>query len=228
MPTIKQVRNVLDFCRKNKINFSFVTPFCTDNTLKKLNSLLKSLPKKTEVIFNDFGLLELVKRLNLVPILGRLLVSISKDPRISLDSRYDFFLKANNLHQSYLNFLLDNGIFRIELDNVIQGYDMNENKNMLLSLYYPFVCCSVTRKCIFANLGNLNKKFKVIQHCNYECFEKTFKCNIKECRRRIYLMGNVQYYINKDKTIINEKRIDRLVYMPKFPNRNLFKLKRII
>lgn len=228
LPSIKQIRNVLSFCRKNKVNFSFVTPYCTDSTLKKIYPLLSILPEKTEVILNDFALLEIIKKKNLISILGRLLVSISKDPRISFDSKYNFYLKSNNLHRSYLKFLLNNGISRIELDNVMQGYNINIDDKISLSLYYPFVCCSITRKCIFANQSQLNKKFKVIVQCNYECLNKTFRYNIKGCRRPLYIMGNVQYYVNKNKTIIYEKKINRLVYMPKFPNRNLFKLKRII
>jgi hypothetical protein len=221
LPTKDQLTNILNFCKKKRVNFSLVTPFCTDMALKKVNSLLKILPRNIEVIFNDFGLLELIKEKNLMPILGRLLVSVSRDPRIIPNSKYNSYFKSSNLQRAYINFLLTHGIFRIELDNVLQGYDIKNYKEMSLSLYYPFVCCSVTRKCIFANLGRLNTKFRVIESCNKECSKGSLKLYTHGYHKPIYIMGNAQYYINKDKSFLHKTIIDRLVYMPEFPNINI-------
>ena len=219
LPTKDQLLQVLNFCHKNALAFAFVTPYCTNLTIKKVEPLLDLLPSKTEVVLNDFGLLESIKYKNLVPVLGRLLVSVSRDPRIPLRRQnYDFYFKANNLHLPFLNFLQSLGIRRVELDNIKQGYDIPPMKKISLSLYYPFVCSSVTRRCIFANLGRTSAFFKVITRCRQECWGKILKVKISGHRESLYVMGNAQYYINLDKSVLREHRFDRLVYMPVFPN----------
>ena len=78
IPSTSQLRQILYYVKRNKLDFSFVTPYVTNCGFKRLNSLfelLKNLGISCEIIVNDWGVLNLInyKYPNLKPVLGRLL-----------------------------------------------------------------------------------------------------------------------------------------------------------
>ena len=91
-------------------------------------------------------------------------------------------------------------------------------------MYYPFVQCSISRTCIFASDGISDKQ----ENCFRNCLDKTITGkltgrNFLQKGKKVYIKGNVQYYLNETGlTGITGSAIDRLVYMPKFPNQNSF------
>ena len=85
IPSRKELRDALDFARKNALDFSLVTPYVTDGGLGKLKTLfnmLEDLKTPHEVIVNDWGVLRLVRDSYsfLTPVVGRLLVKQKRGP----------------------------------------------------------------------------------------------------------------------------------------------------
>lgn len=223
LPTKSQLKHVLCFCKENNLDFSLVTPYCTNSTLKKIEPLLDCLQKNTEVVFNDFGLLKPIKTRQLNPVLGRLLVSVARDPRIPTDNKdFNSYYKTSNIQRPLLTFLQNKKILRIELDNIKQGYDLPFQIKTHLSLYTPYVYSAITRKCIFSNLAQSNAFFQVSPPCHRECEKETLKVEVSNYQEFIYIKGTAEYYINHDENLPCNPCIDRIIYMPVFPH-NSFK-----
>ncbi len=88
IPKLPVLKEAVGFCRRQKLDFSLVTPYLTDKGLKRLEKLLNWLTNVEpgcEVIVNDYGLLSQVAQryLKLTPVLGRLLTKQKRDPRIA-------------------------------------------------------------------------------------------------------------------------------------------------
>ncbi|MCP4133175.1 MAG: hypothetical protein GY754_19565 [bacterium] len=225
LPAPKQLTCMLEFCERHSRQFSLVTPPCLDSTIASIQELLNLLPASTEVIFNDWGLVPVIKESNLIPVHGRLLCSIKKDPRINpapdnFENNFENneYFKTNNLQKEYQQLLLSRGINRVELDNVIQGYSFNPEKTLQASLYYPFVQCSITFKCFFAN--EQKKRAAVIETCARQCTGKSMSLRTID-NKKVFVVGNAQFYVNNNMPRSPEQwNINRLVYMPQIPNQN--------
>ena len=79
MPSPKELEQVLDF--------TFVTPYVTDEGLKILESLFPEIEEKklgSEVVLNDWGILRILneRHPNLEPVMGRLLNKMKRGPRL--------------------------------------------------------------------------------------------------------------------------------------------------
>ena len=88
IPSLNQAQQIVSYVRKKKLDFSLVTPYVTNQGLKKVKTLCEFLRKESidcEIIINDWGVLNLVNRqyLNLTPVLGRLLTKQKKGPRLA-------------------------------------------------------------------------------------------------------------------------------------------------
>jgi len=217
IPKKEEINKIKEFCKKNNIKLILVTPYCTNFGLKEINKIIKILPKKTEIIFNDWGVLRIIKKSKHIPILGRLLIRIRRDPYINRENpNINLFRYSNLDNKDFQKFLLNNNITRVEIDNVKQGYSFNLNNNIKTSLYYPFVYISSGRKCIFANCDNIdNKDIVKLNGCNFECKKYTA---LSEEPYKIIWKGNTHFYINnKTPKSYSKWNIDRLVYIPKIP-----------
>lgn len=88
IPQPNDLKQVLSYVKKHKLDFSLVTPYITNYGLKRLKPLFKLLKDSStacEVIINDFGVLNLInhKYPNLTPVLGRLLTKQKRCPRLT-------------------------------------------------------------------------------------------------------------------------------------------------
>lgn len=87
IPSLRDLKEILNYVQGKKIDFSFVTPYVTDTGLEKLKllfELLKALGIGCEIIINDWGVLNLINRkyLDFQPVLGRLLTKQKRGPRL--------------------------------------------------------------------------------------------------------------------------------------------------
>jgi hypothetical protein len=228
IPSPRQLKKVLQFCRVKNIEFSLVTPLVTNEGLTKLKSLFKIISQfegEKEVVVNDWGLLRFLT--NNYPIfslvLGRLLNKQKRDPRIK-----QFWPKWPREAKKYFKLALGESLFttglfksfklnRIELDNLLQGIK-RQNFQPKASLYYPFVYLSTTRYCLTAMAFSQESfKRKTSFFCNKDCRKHRFFFTSEDMPVKIYLIGNTQF-IKNEKLPNNQKlkslNIDRLVYKP--------------
>jgi len=255
IPSLNHLEQILSYVKKNKLSFSLVTPYVTNDGLKKLEALfelLKNARINCEVIINDWGVLNLINRKypNLTPVLGRLLTKQKRGPRliellkrkmrlrIAKDPenpkiRYIIFQKELplDLNPYYKgsnassvpiihNFLINQRIKRIELDNTSQGLFLELPKNEIsASVYLPYVYISTTFFCPTAGCDQKNKSLLKIKSCKRQCQRYVFKLRHKTMPKVIYLKGNTQFYKNTKLSFkqLKNSGVDRLVYQPEIP-----------
>lgn len=224
IPDILEIKFIINYITNHNIKLTFLTPLSTNKGIKKLINIFKILPLDTEVVFNDWGVFELLKNYNLKKVLGKLLIKTKKDPRIC-DLNPIIINKINRtiLTKSFQNFLIENKIFRVELDNINYKYNLNNlNSNIKITLYYPLVYVSSTRKCTINNYFSQNKKIELNNNCEFNCIKNMFQ--FKFYNHNMIIKGNSIFYINKKKTNFNLKNLDRIVVVTNlFLNQNFSK-----
>jgi hypothetical protein len=160
--------------REVGLPLTFVTPPASDRGCEmlfdRLTELQNGLPG-SEVVVNDWGILHLLHHEfpSLVPVLGRLMNKLLRDPRVTPRyNRPDAPPEALHALQqcsltisTYRRLLARFGVKRIELDNLYQGVDMDfKGLNLLPSLYIPFGYVTTGRICLLANQHlHRNQKF---------------------------------------------------------------------
>jgi hypothetical protein len=126
IPSGKELGNVLDFVTNNRLGFTLLTPYVTNDGLEKLATLLALLASKAEpceVVFNDWGLLDIINRGStyLQPVMGRLLNKMKRGPRLMhfLDlvpkETVDYFRTCSLEMPAFQKFLIENRVKRVEL-----------------------------------------------------------------------------------------------------------------
>ena len=233
IPSIKDIDEVMDFAQEHHIPLSLVTPYVTNEGLKKWKILIEKVAEKnskSEVIFNDWGIFRTIKHLSieLEPVLGRLMTKIKRGPRLMnlidiLPQAAVKHLQSTNLSiKTYRKFLVKKGITRVELDHPLQGIRLNRvGSEIHLSLYIPFAYVTTTRFCLVASCDEPEKKGMVGTFpCKKECQKYTFTLDNPIMPCTLIRKGNTIFYKN-DKIPkadeLKEKKIDRLVIQPEIP-----------
>ncbi len=228
LPNSKIFTEIRQEINDRGLNFSFVTPYVTEEGIRKVTGLLETLPEATEVVFNDWGVLRIIRQnfshLSLVQ--GRLLTKFKRGPRIAhfLDTLPPdalLHLRSTNLGvPAYQRFLKENYIHRVELDNPIQGIDLSGvPADLQLSLYIPFAYVSTTRFCLVANCDIPEKKGMIgVFPCHQECQKYTFYLNNPVMTTLLIRKGNTLFFKNTKLPLdLKEKNINRIVIQPEIP-----------
>lgn len=219
--------------RKITLLLPFLTDYGIKKLSDMLTSFKILKLKNFEVVFNDWGTFFFLKRhypkINLV--LGRLLTKQRKDPRIEIilknkqehfkvlknslgiknivqtkkvpGSLIDLFSRNAIESKEIINFLIENNILRIEIDNLTWDMIAKLPSKIKVSLYYPYILLNVTRYC-----GAINGKYENV--CNKDCLKKE-----KNISNNIFMKGNALYYKNSvmpTKNTLKSNNIDRIVY----------------
>ncbi len=224
LPSLPELNQAKQLAEKNSLQFSLVTPFCTNEGLKRLLPLLKILSSEDELIVNDLGVLQAAsKSSNAQLVAGRLLNKQYRDPKIasfkSAPPEITQHLRSSHASSPLFQQLMEKfNVKRVELDNLLQGIETNlSSTNLRASLYYPFVFISATRFCLTANCDRLLHAKKIgIFPCGRECLKYSFKLESKEFNKPLYLFGNALYFENKKfPKDLEKKGIDRVVFIAK-------------
>lgn len=195
LPSYNQMRSYITLCKKKGISLTLLTSFLFDNDIMRLRRLLDLLYPVSkqldmEIVMNDWGLLELIDATKLKILLGRLLSKQKKGLLLSSEKNNSttYSEAHRQLHADYLQpFLSENGINRVETDNVKQG--IVRKSDLLVSVYYPYVLASVSTECVECdlNLGN----------CSKSCEDKLLLLSNPCLHDKILYKGNSQFYLNK-------------------------------
>lgn len=228
IPSLDEIKRVLDFTRMRSLAFTLVTPFVTNEGLHALRPLLSYLQKhivSLEVVINDWGVLRMAKEQfpSLSLVLGRLLTKQKRGPRLlrvmrRVPSEMIEHFKASNIDVPIVvEFLRQKGIERVELDNLLQG--ISRGKDVLpASLYVPYVFVTTTRYCISAFCERQDHFSRDIVACRKECRKYAFDLTNRNMPVRLMLKGNTQFF--KNETLpdgLEALHIDRIVHEPEIP-----------
>ncbi len=224
IPSDSDFSEAFDFSRKQGLKFTVVTPYITDSGIEKIKKIIKQFDgENIEIVVNDWGLLNLLNDRNFSLNLGRLLVKRKKDPRI-LSNKFSKEMMHNLVYSNlgvkeFQNFLKENGIVRVELDNVFHGQPDISKSKLVASLYYPYVYLTTTRKCLMNKCDTISGKDDFfISACNKECQNYHAVLKNKDIGKDILLKGNTQFIKNDILSPkLKEKGIDRLVFQPTLP-----------
>lgn len=228
IPSSEDLRIILDFVSNHNMKFSLVTPYVTDEgigTLRPLLGYAVSSFSDAEIVVNDWGILRLlrVEFDGLTPVLGRLLTKQKRGPRIltvkdKVASTMTQHFKESNIDVPILtDFLINNGIKRVELDNLLQGI-ARKNPSLKASLYLPFAYVTTTRFCLTASSERKAVFMRSISSCNKECQRYAFQLRHKNMPIDLFLKGNTQFFKNsRIPDDLDSLNIDRIVYEPEIP-----------
>ena len=231
MPTEKELGSVLDFVENNRLRFTLLTPYVTNAGLEKLAKLIALLAgrrESSEVVFNDWGVLEIINRDStyLQPVMGRLLNKMKRGPRLMhfLDlvpkETVDYFRTCSLEMPAFQKFLIENSVRRAELDNLLQGIDLDlSGSGISLSLYVPYAYVTTTRLCLACRSEDPDWEERIgIVPCGRECRKYTFKFTHPVLPVSLLSKGNTKFFRNE--TIpegIESQGFDRVVYEPEIP-----------
>ncbi|MEM2465273.1 MAG: hypothetical protein QXL85_06645 [Candidatus Bathyarchaeia archaeon] len=231
LPGLEDLEKVINFVFRMELEFTFLTPYVTNRGLKSLISLLDIIAQEcpnSEVVFNDYGVLRVLLNTysSLKPVMGRLLNRMKRGPRLMNfiealpETTIKYFRSSSIDTPEFSNFLLSKGIRRIELDNLLQGIDLNLRKfGISASLYVPYAYVTTTRICLAINCDEHGKEDIVgIFPCKRECQKYTFYLNNRVMPVTLIRKGNTVFFKNeKIPSNLDSMGVDRIVYEPELP-----------
>ncbi len=121
-------------------------------------------------------------------------------PNYLIDLYYRHSLETPDI----INFLLENNVHRIEIDNLVWKMISEIPAEIKVSLYYPYILMSVTRYCVL-----LHGKYNNV--CNKDCLENKI-INLEE---GFCVKGNAVYFKNEQMPAgidLITTNIDRIIY----------------
>lgn len=229
IPSVAELDQVLDFVSENSLDFTFATPYVTNNGLKRLQILFQEIAHKrpdSEVIFNDYGVLRILRSRysELEPVMGRLLNRMKRGPRLMMvidklpPTTVEYFRSSNLTLPVLGKFLNDNGVRRVELDNVLQGFDFSLD-DLSASLYLPFAYVTTSRLCL-TNSCDIPEREELIGlfPCQRECQKYTFYLTSEIMPVILIRKGNTIFFENRAlPEDIEGRGITRIVTEPEIP-----------
>lgn len=229
LPSRAELAAAMQAAAQRKAAFTLVTPFVTNAGLARVRELIDAAAAerdalRVEIVVNDWGVLHWTHREHggLPLALGRLLTKQKRGPRIlRLAGRLpsaaaDHFRKSNVDAPHVREFLEQNSVQRVELDNLLQG--LKRENGLPASLYTPYGYVSTTRLCLLMRGDRPGKNLRSIGTCSRECRLYDVELRHPDMPVPLLVKGNTQFYRNdrlpQDAAALN---IDRLVSLPEIP-----------
>jgi hypothetical protein len=223
------------------LQFTLLTPYVSNTGINELRALFAAAADGTEVVFNDWGVLNLLRREfpRLVPVQGRLLNKSLRDPRVmgmyaetqaatgAAMATLDALQRSNLDCASYTGLLERLGVAGVEMDNLPQG--ASYDSPLPLAVYLPFGFISTSRVCMAAGLHyRKSDKFQPGAPCRHQCqthlVDYTYTNSPFVNRdQKFYLKGNTYFYTHTEhmlESLLEQAaagRVARLVFQPLLP-----------
>lgn len=231
LPSPSQLKKALNFAQEKDLDFTLITSYVTNSGLKKVEKLivlLSELKPDSEIVFNDWGIFQLLRERNypLKPVLGRLLNKMKRGPRIvNIKDRIpptslEYFITPSISIPEIQEFLIKNNITRVEFDNLLQGLNLNGiSTNLHISLYLPFAYITTTRFCLMPSLNHPEEIKIGVFPCKKECQQCGFQLLNPVMTTPLIRKGNTIFFSNDQipHELIREEKIDRIVVQPEIP-----------
>jgi hypothetical protein len=231
MPSVEDVLRIVECVRERGLSLTLLTPFVTDAGLEKLESLLSGLRSthmQAEVVFNDWGVLDLLRcdYPEFSPVMGRLLNKTKRGPRIMNiidklpESCRDYFESCVLSVGAACDFLKQRTVYRVEFDNQLQGIRLEHtDPEIKKTLYVPYVFVSATRYCLVAGCADPGRMDYVgVQDCGCECRDYVFQLDNPVMRVPLLRSGNAMVYVNdRMPDCLAGGCFDRIVVQPEMP-----------
>lgn len=212
-PPLQQIAAALAAARDAGLPFTLVTSILREETLSELrtrfSALKPQLQSGDEVVISDFGALQLVRDLlpQVEPVLGRALSGQKRGPRIEdlelSAEALEYFRQGSWYNREAVELLREEGIGRVELDNLLQGLAPLPAA-LRGSLHTPYALVTSSRNCPF-------HRDKSGRRCSVSCGE-AFRLSTDQTRHSLLQAGNSQFLrLDRLPENLSELGIDRVV-----------------
>lgn len=198
LPSAEKIVAARSWARQAGLKFTLVTPVLGEDERRRLDILLKKtlsvLDAGDEVLISDWGALALVRgvRDDLTVVLGRALSGQKRGPRIlDMDlstEQSEYFQRGSWHNRAAVELLAEQGINRIEQDNLLQGLAPLPG-SLQGSLHIPYAMVSSSRNCPFRASSESGP-------CAAPCGE-IFTLKSEETEALLYQDGNTQFLYNE-------------------------------
>ncbi|WP_020675432.1 hypothetical protein [Geopsychrobacter electrodiphilus] len=219
MPVSHEVLRARRLAREAGLGFTLMTPVLREETLVELAALFKLLAAdwqfEDELLISDLGTLETARRY--LPeaqiILGRALSGQKRGPRIealalSVEAA-EYFRQGSWYSREAVQLLVEIGIHRVELDNLLQGIAPLP-RALVGSVHIPWLMVTSSRNCPY-------HPDKSGRRCTVNCGEAFSLCT-PQTPQLLMQAGNSQFIENRNiPSDLGALRIDRLVEHPALP-----------
>jgi hypothetical protein len=219
IPSIEELLNLLNKCKKEGRKLVLLTPPLTDKGLITLKNLIQTAYKENqdfEVTINDFGIIEELRKLPKLKITcGRTLIRMKKGPEIMsgcLNEPPENFKDNSLSNREFRELLKENGIQRFEVDIPPQGINLPKKEN--LTLYLGNSSISVTRRCIYPKCDKKDYDYQ-IGECKKECLFQIVSRENPYFKQPVFVVGNAEIIKTENKIPSDLKgKINRIVIFP--------------
>ncbi|NIQ95535.1 MAG: hypothetical protein GWN87_16025 [Desulfuromonadales bacterium] len=198
-PDPAAIETAIATARQNGLAFSLVTPVLVEPFIPRLQEnlaqIIPLLQENDEIIVSDLGTIRMVK--NMAPgvelVIGRAVSGQKRGPRIlDLDLNEDeleYFRKGSWYQAEAAAFLREQGIGRVELDNLLQGV-ASLPAGLAGTLHVPWAMVTSSRNCPFREPGQAGP-------CPGGCGE-VMKLTTPQTPVPLYQAGNSQFLHNEN------------------------------
>jgi hypothetical protein len=236
LPDPQEVLAAHAFTVNHGIGLTVVTPYVTNAGLQRVCRILRELSDRpVEVVFNDLGVLEAIRRHpNVVPVMGRLLTKQKRCPRINrlcgkqsdprvvnvgscrvtmhsmpIPEVVRQHYRASNVDVPAMQrFYRQFGIARAELDCLDVGVAVRP-AGVAVSLYAPFAYLTTSHVCTTPSTGSGCET----QSCRRECLVSGRLLRTSLFSNPILMRGKTQFARQRLPHPLPPS-VDRLVYQP--------------
>ncbi|MCM2265327.1 MAG: hypothetical protein NDI73_09065 [Desulfuromonadales bacterium] len=220
LPATADLQAALNRAHDRGCAFTLMTPVLNEPLRERLRAslaiLLPALTANDEVVISDWGALDLVRSLcpEATVVLGRVLSGQKRDARtVDLDlgeAQRTHFRQGSWYSAPAVELLLELGIRRIELDNLLQGVAALPTP-LRGTLHVPFAMTASSRNCPFRRPGSADP-------CPRPCGE-VFTLTSAESSEPLLQGGNTQFLRNgRLPDNLAELGIDRVVEHAELPH----------
>lgn len=203
IPDAKILQQCLSQTERRELPVSFVTPLVSDSGLRRLSRCFAELPAGSEVVVNDWGVLRLLRRNfdHLVPVVGRLLCKMIKDPRLpsaAWAKLYPHGVQSAPFHAMLEKF----AVSRLDVDVppfATKDDFCSQQKERSLSIHMPYGYAVKGRLCrVGSTQLSSERKFSPGHGCQRECLtyvtETTRAAPRSETDLVTFQRGNTLFY----------------------------------
>lgn len=244
IPKPEEVLQAYYFSKQLAWDFTYVTGYVTDAGLALIRANLEALAKEgaeVEVVFNDWGVLDLVSSefSAFKPVLGRLLIKQQRLIRHGLDAPVNMDnmsspeeqIRGNQAQSlrrlslsiyAYRKHLKELGVDRVDIDMVPQGVELPPDTwGFGVGVYFPWTYATGARNCLTASAAQPEREFVVVDGpCSRLCRKINTAATAKEFPLSTIQRGNTLFVAGLQYAkpyMEDDIPVHRIIYEPYIP-----------
>ncbi len=177
MPTAADVAEARAWAEERGWGFTMLTPYVTDAFLPPVDEQLAALAPGTEVVVEDWGVLRRARAAGHLPVLGRGLHRLTRDPRLPDvgpehlrgDDPPSSWQQGSLGSRRFRAFLKRSGVGRVHLDVPLQGLSPLP-EGVPVAVHLPYGMIASGRICMVSSWGKpASQRFVPPRHCDAPC-----------------------------------------------------------